>query len=537
MNVPGEQIFSNKVALYRFISVCALIFMGCFMFVFTSSQSFWTDELDWTIGFVSGKALVDGEPIQGMLQALVDYSYNLPLYYIILMPLYFLMPYGETFLLIPSILFVVVGIVALGKTGRLIGGPDIGFLVFCVAVTSSTLMIQGAWEVRPYALVFCLSALTLLYYLKRFKMKIDTKNNIIYGMLLVFFLYSHWFSVILVSFYGCSDLYLRFKKKNSLNCILPYIGAGAFFVPWLVLVIMKHRVDLSGYAGQVPGFIAPLRTVYYLLSNTVIYLIVFCIGFCIIICQRRIARKEKCFSYAGGWISLVMCIVWVVVPVLIYCKFIRPGDSFYSGRHFFVIIPHVLLIAAYGIYRISVFFNKWRNNMRIMACVFPIMVFLVAGYLNYSKSFRSVTALWEPYREVADYLMRDSEIYSDGSLIMTRSGTTWIEYYFHKRGWRIPQNVAVDSTLFIANGDYIDPIQLSVDRISHYERLYLFEDHNRFSADFLAAVGNNFVLSENVFRGKRMERSGILQRIENVFWSRQPTRRPPAFGLRVYSKR
>jgi hypothetical protein len=509
--------------------------MGCFMFAFSSSQSFWTDELDWTIGFVSGKTLIDGQPIQGMFQALADYSYNLPLYYIILAPFYFLMPYGETFLLIPSIVFVVVGIVALGKTGSLIGGAGMGFLVFGVAVTSSTLMIQGAWEVRPYALVFCLSTLTLSYYVRRLKAETSNKkNDVMYGILLVLLLYSHWFSGILVSFYGCSDLFLRFRKKNPLTCILPYIVAAGLFLPWLVLVIMRHRVDLNAYAGRIPEFTAPLRTVYYLLSNTVVYLLVFCIGFCVIIFQRGIARKEKPSPCAGVWILFVMCIAWVIVPVLVYCKFINPSASFYSGRHFFVLIPHVFLVSAYGIHGIYVFAKK--RGMR-MACIFPLALFLAAGYLNYSKSFHSITALWEPYREVADYLMRDSGIYSDGSLIMTRSGTTWIEYYFRKRGWKIPQNVSVSSTLFIANGGYIEPVQLSEAQIVHYERLYLFEDHGRFSADFLARIESDFTLSENVFQRKRMQRTGVWQRIKKTFWGRPPSRIPPAFGLRVYSKR
>jgi len=534
----------RKERMYTIAAISALVCMTGFMLAFASRQSFWLDELDWTIGIISGKAIFNGRLFTPMFQVLLEQGYNLPLFYIIIKPLYELLPYGETFLLIPSILFVIAGIVIMGKAGKIIGGIDIGFFAVCIAVSSATLIIYGGWELRPYSITFCFSSLVLLMYIKRLKTETN-KNILLYGVSLVLLLYCHWFGSILALFYAFADLYLYFRKKISLKCIFAYILAGMLFLPWFLMMIFHHVKDLSSYWSRIPSVIEPIITVSWLLSGTWLYCLLFGIGFILILLRNIRKNGKETPSVSRIWLFIGIGILWTILPVYIYSRFINQSGSFYVQRYFFVIMPHVFLITAYGFletfYALQHSFFAAANKKKLLCCM-VIALFCFAFFLNYQRAYSNRSSTREPYREVAEYLSKDEHTLSEDSLIICSGGSAWMEYYFDKRGFNIPANVAASgrSTVlqFIGNGQYMQPILLSEEDISEYEYLYLFEVHSFFSKGFIDAIQQNYILTEErqEFRPSMPKTSFVEQTVKNILRIRSSNDGKQTFGLRIYAK-
>jgi hypothetical protein len=432
----------------------------------------------------------------------------------------------------------------MGKAGKIIGGIDIGFFAVCIAVSSATLIIYGGWELRPYSITFCFSSLALLMYIKRLK-KETNKNILLYSISLVLLLYCHWFGSILALFYAFIDLYLYFRKKISLKCFCAYILAGILFLPWLLMMIFHLARDLSSYWSRIPSVIEPIITVSWLLSGTWLYCLLFGIGF-ILILLRNIRRKEKeTPGVSRVWLFIGIGIIWTILPIYIYSKFINPSGSFYVQRYFFVIMPHVFLITAYSFSEafraLQRSFFITANKKKILYCM-VIALFCFTFFLNYQKAYSNRNSTREPYREAAEYLSKNKHTISDDSLIISSGGSAWIEYYFNKRGFNIPANVAVSrsSTVlqFIDKGQYIQPILLPGENISKHDYLYLFEVHSFFSESFIDAIQQHYTLIEErqEFSPSMPKMNFIKQTIKNILRIRSKYDNKPPFGLRIYAK-
>ncbi|KAA6311083.1 hypothetical protein EZS27_037724, partial [termite gut metagenome] len=187
-------------------------------------------------------------------------------------------------------------------------------------------------------------------------------------------------------------------------------------------------------------------------------------------------------------------------------------------RYFFVLLPFVFLITAYAASEIKDFIQRKfvdkRNKKQILYVLIIVSVCFI-GFRNYKSAYLHITAIREPYREVAEYLSKDACIYEDDAIVICSTGTIWIEYYFNKRGYTIPANVAsiipgVDiassgstpttSTplLFISDGKYAEPSILSKNQLLEYKYIYLFEVHERFSKDFIHTIEKNYSMVEEI---------------------------------------
>ena len=73
---------AKKTKLYKIFSIVILVIMFLIMCLYASKQSFWIDELDWTVQFLAKSDIGD------MLNRLLTTGYNLPLYYLIMFPIF-----------------------------------------------------------------------------------------------------------------------------------------------------------------------------------------------------------------------------------------------------------------------------------------------------------------------------------------------------------------------------------------------------------------------------------------------------------------
>lgn len=471
LSAEGEQLSQKTRTTYRIIGFSLLAVMTLVMVAFSSAQSFWVDELSWTIGKVANKSIPE------ISAQLLRDGYNMPLYYYVLGIIYPIMPYGEGYLLSISIAAVVVGIVLLYFTARKIGGETLGFITLCLASVSAVLIDQGGWELRPYAFFFCFAALTVLFYIRRLKR--ESWGNIIgYGIAMILLLYSHWFGAVMLVFYGICDLYLCIKKRIRLRCIVSYVAAVLAALPWFILVLLTVKSDPGSYWAEIPSVLSPLLSIRYLLGGNMLCFFVFVIAVLIglgVINRRRQPREWNLDEYI--WVQLFLSCAWVIGVTFIYSKIINPAGSMYVNRYFFPLIPHALLITAFGIRGIGKMLSGALHvkSARLALC---FAVFLaVVGITNYSSAILSNNRIFEPYREVAEALTEDGGIYEDESLVVLSTNTeAWLAYYFDKRGHEAPVNLAKGVKeplqLVIDEGEPIEERAITFEQLLKYNRVY-----------------------------------------------------------------
>jgi len=482
----------NIVLTYRVIGVGLLVIMTVVMIAYSSAQSFWVDELYWTIGKVANKNFVE------ITTQLLKEGYNMPLYYYVLAIIYPLVPYGEGYLLSLSIAAIVIGILFLYFASKKIGGETLAFITLCTACLSSILMIQGGWEVRPYAFYFCFSALTMWIYFSRIQNE-NKKNILLLGVSMILLIYSHLFGVVLVAFYGIGDLFLLIIRKIKINCIISYLMAAGAALMWFIPMRSMLETNPRVYWVGAPRFRAPIKTIQWLLSNNVFLWIVFLLALVVgFLYYFHVIRTKKWDIKWFLWLQTLLCIGWVIGLAFFYSRWINPNGSVYLERYFFSLVPHALLIVAFGLLGI---YNILKNGGMIspkLGAGFLAVFFLMIGVINYQSAISTITSIFEPYREVAEYLTQTGYAYEDRTLIAIDSANASVlEYYYSKRGYDLPDYVEIlygDFLLIAKNGAYVFK-KFTVQDIMEYDKVYYarIRPDNRKDAHFLEFMNENYV--------------------------------------------
>ena len=394
------------------------------------------------------------------------------------------------------------------KIGEKIGGEDLGFASLCIAATSYGLIYNGAFELRPYAFLFCFSALTLYIYICKLQSPQSRKNIILYAISIILLAYTHWFGCLMIAFYFITEVFLWIKKRNSISFIIPYVILGIFFLPWLILMLMNKTSDLTQYWAPVPSLNSLLEVVKFLLSKNSICIKLFYIAIFIICLYAIIKKKDmnKCYKY----MCLFICsILWPLVIIYVYSKFLNPNGSLWVERYFFCVLPQMFIITALPISELlhfKLFIDDKERKISInditinKSIIFIIVISIISivGLKNYYNVRSSSMNYRQPYRQVSNLIANTPEAYQENTALMTSAGKTYLTYYFEKQGYQLPQNVFVGSNennIFqvVKNGKRHE-VNVKQDELLNYDVLYLFNVHIDFSKNLLNFVSKNYNL-------------------------------------------
>lgn len=489
---------------YWISGIVLLAGMGIFAFVNGNCQSFWADELA-SIGFIR-----DGLSIPQVLDTYLYRENNLPLYPMILYVIYRIMPYGEKFLLIPSILFCLAGIVLLAMTVGKLKGRRAGFLALCMGVSSGVLLWQAAWEIRCYAMAFFLSALVLYTFAGKC-LRPDRKRMLLFSAAVAFCFWTHWFACILLFFYGVTDLILVLLRKISWKHLLCYVPGCLLFFPWLFASFYFKRWGLDNYWSDVPEWKDMLWTVlFYLNGNRILWYLCLLTGAALCVAALQALRrpysedKIKCLLSA----FCVVIIGWVIGVVFVFSRYIDPAGGLFVERYFTVVQPHILLITTLGLDYIldwadrlllrskdkpAGFGEDGVQTVKSRRDIWPkaaawlartaVIVLLVSAYvICYRDSYKAIRKPMEPYREAADYLVKEGKIWSDDCLFMGSNEFCaldgFVHYYFEKRGYKAPAHI-VDSMVHSKweTRFYPNYTSLTKEELLSYDRIYCLRIH------------------------------------------------------------
>lgn len=482
----------NKKRIYTILNLCVLIIMIGFMYKLALGKSFWYDELDWTIKYLDVRNIFE------MISSLSKSVYNMPFFYIILFPLYKILPYGETWLLIPNFIAVILGIYILRKIGEKIGGIKFGFIVQLVAATSTTVINQCGLEFRPYAFLFCLSTWTFFRYITKLEFN-NKKNIVLYTISLVLLSYTHYFGCLIIMLYFLYDLYLyiRYRNKYKLSIFLPYFIAGILLLPWF-LSIIGNNLKTNYMWTAAPKFKEIINIFNFLLSYNTYSKYLFALSIITLI----LTNKRKKYKYLN---ICIISIIFVIATIFIYSKYIKPDLSLFVSRYFVVIIPHIFIISSifpYVLLNLKAEKNKNKNIViRTISLVIVLFIFIKIGY-NYIYIYNNNSSIfYKYYKDVSNIIeVREKQYSTNSALLENRMGTGFLIYYFEKKGIPLPNNVFIYNygsfNQIIDNKKRCRNKYITQNDLLKYDTLYLYFDNINNNDSLLIFINNNYKLIE-----------------------------------------
>ncbi|MCI9434388.1 MAG: glycosyltransferase family 39 protein [Bacilli bacterium] len=441
------------------------------------NTSLWFDEL------FSIKFITRNQPFMNIFHIFTSYEvYNLPLYSIFLFFFYRIFNYTKFSLLIPGMIFSIIGVIFLLRLIRNYFGKKVVILIAILIVCSSFFITNIFWEIRCYGLLFMLSSIFVYSYIRRLG-KENIKSIIILGIIGIFLSFTHWFGGILILLYFLTDVYLFLRKRINIKCFLSYFMIAIFFIPWIILIILNRIVDISTFWLDIPNLLNIITSIsyifgfgnnYHITFEILYFIIFFLLAFILIF----VFDKNKLSDKLNIHYHMILIFLGLVFTIYFYSVYVNPKVSLFNCRYFIVILPHGYFILASLFYKI---FNckKYLNYILVTVIIIPFAYFLLTN----TKSFVN----WDiNYDKLADFLIQDNDISNPNCVVVNNTNfieSGFVEFYFENKNISIPNH----------HVNYIEQ-----DELLEYDIVYYIYDrsrgYNNIDYDIQKFLNNNYHL-------------------------------------------
>lgn len=492
----------NQKKVYKLLGIVVISIMAIIMFKYSSTQSFWLDELDWTVDYLD-----KSHNYYDLIYSLIKAGFNLPLFYVVMFPIYKIVPYGEVWLLIPNFIATILGVYFTYKVANRLN-EHLGIASLCMSATSFVLFENCAFNFRPYAFLFCLSSYALLKLICKFQEPQKQTSTILYTISIVLLAFTHWFGCLIIAFYFFVDFVLWIRKKNKISFVLPYFILGIVFIPYFIFIIFQHTTSFSNYWPRVPTTNDLIFGVFnFLLSNNILCILSFILG--IVLLLYIFSKNENTKFNFNVVFVLLGSIIWTLGTIYVYSKYINPKGSLWVLHYFIVILPHIFVICSIPIAKLLSYSahtsvnnleaHKYKNTV-----IFSIVILttVLIACINYTQLHISQNSLNEPYREISSILSNISNVYEENSAVFISSGKGFLTYYFQKKGVEIPCNVYeaytessmthLSMSQCVNNGLVVNSTPASLEDLLQYDYLYVCLVHKGFDSSILNFIYNNY---------------------------------------------
>lgn len=458
-------------------SIASIMFF--FLFCYSSQTSFWADELS-QVTFTKGSL---SEVIQYCLSLR---EANPPLELLIHNIWYHMVPYGEQWLLLPSITLSVLAIFIVGLIGEKLAGKYCGILAAIIMASSNVFCLNVAFEYRSYAFFMFFATLTLFCYLERNNNLVSIKWNLLFFLSLTCLAMIHYFGMIACALYFVADFYLFLKKKLIWKNGIMYLLPGLTSVAWLLMVVSANK-GFESYPNwmPVPNISHILALLKFLTGNFEVSYWLFCLGLAVVLFNKD-GKYKKDFWKNYYCNFLVFMLLSTILFVYVYGNYINSiSASFVTlwvDRYFLFLMPNVTLISALALCGLPT------ANILKMQCKKQICGFLfIVLFLN-CFSVVSTLGSTETYREAADWIYTQSDnIFDDKTLIIMVQTVYdsldegWQEYYITRQGRRDALNV-------------INQYNVQQDDLLKYDKIYLQYSHGNILPWINSFLNENYQL-------------------------------------------
>lgn len=428
-----------------YAGVALIVFL--FMLSIGDRYSFWGDEM-YQIGFVH-ESLTWKEIFKIRLA-----ETSPPLYSLFMAVWYRIVPYGDTWLLLPSMLCTCLGIYLTGLLFSKIRNKQTG--VFAVIITAAAYpIIQNiGLEIRSYAFMYFFMVLALYLLAIRYEQKPNEKKSTIflYGLALFCLSFSHYFGMIATLVLGLADLYLYLKKRISLRCIWSYVIVIIPIIIWVLIMMFKGPIStgvLANFWPDAPTWESIPGVFTYIFGGSAWCIFAFYLGMVLLAKDTGNALIQK-ITNKKYMMSLQCYIIIAIIGIIyVFSTQINPEGSLFVNRYFLLLMPCMVGIVAYALERVFTFILKHSQPKRqrtvfACICVTLFLVFVPANFIQASEGSVHGNFIAQPFKQAADYLYDQQDIYKPSTATLLTSNTYMLrgwDYYLTKQGQRDPITV------------------------------------------------------------------------------------------------
>ncbi len=359
------------------------------------NDTFWYDEL-YTISFIR-----DGRSLMDLFRIFVtDEVTNPPLYDFLLYFYYRLVPHTEFILLLPSLFAFIIGEVFCGLFVWNVSGKKIlpVMLVLCILPFNTFSMRVITSELRSYGMLFMLSAVFLFCY-ERTRNNDSLKNIILSGVVLSLLSVTHYYGVILISFFGLLDLVLIIRKKIHLRNIIMYIMPACISGGWLFTALHFTKKDVSKFWTSPPAIKDLLHVASWMLGSKFLFLVTV-IG---IILLFFAAVRSKNFEKDRTIWLLLGCIMYMMTMTFIYSAYVNSAGGIFVARYFTVCIPEAVALNVLIVDRLT---GKIQDKPYI-----SLMVLVLCFIMVLSTNINNIPVFTEDFSNYRNTSKRLAELY------------------------------------------------------------------------------------------------------------------------------
>lgn len=459
----------------------ALVTFGL-MVHYADRVSLWADEL-------SQIAFSDGTIKEAINYCLSMKDCSPPLAEICSTIWYRIAPYGENWLLLPTILLSSLSVFLVGMICERLHGKYCGILAAIMFALSEKVWLNVAYEFRAYAYFIFFSALA--YYCHMRRVKGEKIFSFFFSLSLVGLAMSHYFGMIACAFFFLADLYLLTRKQLKIKHALDYLLPGGISIFWLMAVFAttlqyKKTKDIMNYR-PVPGFSNIRSMLQFLTGDFEIAYWILLAGIAAVLAGRIYQDKEQ-FNLKTFYLEFsTLEIVGTVILLLVYGNFVNKESTMWANRYFLGLLLHVIILSASVLYRITAI-AKDRPAVQRIFCLFITFAF----GLNCLSVISTSKSTSHPYREAADWIYSQNNfIFNNDTMIILGGGNAgsivdgFITYYITRQGRRDLINV-IDQNCIENKNEILD-----------YSKIYIQYSHHSVLPDVQVILDEYYTLESD----------------------------------------
>jgi mannosyltransferase len=305
-----------------------------------------------------------------------------PLYFIIQRFAFNALGYTEWAARSVSAIAGVFSVWAMYKLGKEIANRDLGIIAALITCVNE-FSLYHSHEARSYPLVWLLTALSYMYFIRAFK---TLKANACIGYILctTALIYTNYFGFIVMFCEALMGLLLLFGSRNKMRTFLMLACCGVIvflaYLPWLPN-FLKQTALHPYWLKQVPiSFVAHY---YYDYFGAEIFLLPFLLLLPVTYAVNvyRLKRKAVNFREDPVQLSFVFLVVSIVVPyVVLYLRSILQWPSL-QHKYTTVVLPGIIILLSYGFVSIK--------NVRIRYALLATFICISIWSLLWRQKFFS----------------------------------------------------------------------------------------------------------------------------------------------------
>ncbi|MBR1540030.1 MAG: glycosyltransferase family 39 protein [Clostridia bacterium] len=472
-----------KNKLHKMVLIVGALVLIIYTVIIMQRHGFNIDELDWTLRLIDGKSW--GE----LFKELASYGYNLPLFYVIVKWMNGAFHQNKFMLLLPSAIMTVIGCYYIYKTSKEFFKVKFPLLTFFMVLSSAFFFKQIACSLRPYGLLFMLSAMSYYYYFKKLY-EDKFSYHVKFIMVVIGLLFTHWYGALVVLGYGMTDFYFLMKKKMKFRNFCLYIIPFTLILLWVIYVFKMHTITFTKYWADPVGILAIIMLLFELLSLNLFSIIILKI-----VLKHYKVKIERVENDIKARVTLYE-ILGIALGVILYSNIINPKSSLWVNRYFIAFMPQIAIIVSFYLEKFYCLLsdekvdevNRYFMKLLVIINLFSSIIF--TGY--YSYLYPNISSEMA-YDKIFEELKKDKDIYEDNTLIICTYGKYWVKYHLFENNEKLPSNLLIIDPHKYGNTNSEDAKLSELEYIIkdskechekfddkeeiHYQKIYIMELH------------------------------------------------------------